>query len=114
MREFAHQVALELEWHDDWLNDGAKGYLVGISNGPVIFSAPGIVVKRPSVEQLLAMKLSAWRDDVDIEDARRLLMELSGTQDAIWEIVKPYLVRGHKLKAKYAFLVLWETIYDEN
>jgi len=114
VRDLAHEVALELEWPDDWLNDGAKGFLVGISNGPVIFSAPGIVVKRPSVEQLLAMKLSAWRDDVDIDDARRLLMEMNGSQDAVWTIVEPYLVPGHKLKAKYAFLDLWETIYDEN
>lgn len=114
VRDIAHEVALELEWPDDWLNDGAKGFLVGISNGSVILSAPGIVVKRPSVEQLLAMKLSAWRDDVDIEDARRLLMEMSGTQDMIWKIVEPYLVPGHKLKAKYAFLDLWETTYDKN
>ncbi len=114
VRGFAQQVAIELEWPNDWLNDGAKGFLVGISQGPVIFSAPGVVVKRPSVEQLLAMKLSAWRDDVDIEDARRLLQELSGAQGDIWTIVEPYLVHGRKLKAKYAFLDLWETTYDED
>lgn len=113
MRDFARQVALELDWPDDWLNDGAKGFLVGISQGPVIFSAPGIVVKRPSVAQLLAMKLSAWRDDVDIEDARRLLRELTGSQDDIWSIVEPYLVPGHELKAQYAFLDLWEETYGE-
>ncbi|HIP73918.1 MAG TPA: hypothetical protein EYH05_21300 [Anaerolineae bacterium] len=96
------------------MNDGAKGFLVGISQGPVIFSAPGIVVKQPSVAQLLAMKLSAWRDDVDIEDARRLLQEMSGAQEDIWAIVEPYLVPGHKLKAKYAFLDLWETTYGDN
>ena len=113
VRDFARQVALEFDWPDDWLNDGAKGFLVGISQGPVIFSAPGITVKRPSVAQLLAMKLSAWRDDVDIEDARRLLRELIGSQDEIWSLVEPYLVPGHELKAQYAFLDLWEDTYGE-
>lgn len=110
-RNLAYQVALEMEWPEDWLNDGAKGFLVGISQGPVIFSAPGIVVRRPDVTQLLAMKLSAWRDDVDIEDAGRLLRELEGPQDEIWQSVEPFLVPGQKLKARYAFLDLWETTY---
>ena len=110
-RTLAQQVAQELKWPDDWLNDGAKGFLVGISKGPVIFSAPGIVVKRPEVAQLLAMKLSAWRDDVDIDDARRLLQELQGSQSEIWQRVEPFLVPGQRLKAQYAFLDLWETTY---
>lgn len=110
-RSLAQQVAQELGWPDDWLNDGAKGFLVGISQGPVIFSAPGIVVRRPKIAQLLAMKLSAWRDDVDIEDARRLLQELQGTQDEIWQAVEPFLIPGKQLKAQYAFWDLWETTY---
>ncbi len=114
VRILAKQVAGELSWPDDWLNDGAKGYLVGLSEGPVIFAAPGIIIKRPSVAQLLAMKLSAWRDDVDIADASFLLQELSGTQDAVWENIIPYLVPGNELKAQYAFLDLWETIYGDS
>jgi hypothetical protein len=110
-RKLAQRVAQELEWPDDWLNDGAKGFLLGISQGPIIFSATGIVVRRPEVAQLLAMKLSAWRDDVDIEDAHRLLLELTGSQDEIWHAVKPFLIPGQQLKAKYAFLDLWETTY---
>ena len=46
------------------------------------------------------MKLSAWRDDVDIEDARQLLLEMEGDQADIWETVMPYLVPGHELKAQ--------------
>lgn len=111
-RSLARQVAQELGWADDWLNDGAKGYLVGVSQGPIIFSAPGIVMRRPHVAQLLAMKLSAWRDDVDIEDARRLLREMAGVQDEIWQAVEPFLVPGQQLKAHYAFLDLWETIHE--
>ena len=73
IRELVRQVAEELDWPIDWLNDGAKGYLMGLSEGGVIFAAPGIVVHCPAPAQLLAMKLSAWRDDVDIQDAGILL-----------------------------------------
>lgn len=67
--------------------------------------------KEARITRDLAMKLSAWRDDIDIEDARRLLQELAGTQDEIWQAVEPFLIPGQQLKAQYAFLDLWETTY---
>jgi predicted nucleotidyltransferase len=85
-----------------------------MSQGPVIFSAPGITVKIPSTAQLLAMKLCAWRDDVDIEDARRLLLELTGDREKVWQAIAPHLVPGNELKAHYAFLDLWESTYGKN
>lgn len=59
------------------------------------------------------MKLSAWRDDVDIADAQRLLATMSGTQEEVWERISPFLLPGRELKAQYAFLDLWE-IQDDN
>jgi hypothetical protein len=56
----------------------------------------------------LAMKLSAWRDDIDIEDARLLLARLAGSKAAVWAQVEPHLVPGDELKAQYAFEDLWE------
>lgn len=116
VREAAGTVATERNWPGDWLNDAAKGYLVGMSEGPIVFSAPGIEVRQPSVAQLLAMKLSAWRDDVDVADARRLLQELSPAagQQAAWKMVEPYLVPGQQLKAHYAFLDVWEALYGDD
>ncbi len=118
VRDLVGQVADELEWPADWLNDGAKGFLTGLSDGGVIYAAPGIVVHRPAPEQMLAMKLSAWRDDVDIQDARRLLQELVGgsskDQETLWTWVEPFLVPGQQLKARYAFLDLWESIYGND
>lgn len=111
VRKWVKQVASERDLPDDWLNDGAKGYLIGISRGPTIFSSLGIKVSIPSVAQLLAMKLSAWRDETDIADARRLLQELSGEREKIWGEVEPYLVPGRELKAEYAFSDLWESIH---
>jgi len=113
VRAWAATVAGERGWPEDWLNDAVKGFMVGISKGPVIFSAPGIEVHRPSVEQLLAMKISAWRDDVDIADAKRLLKDLSGNHDDIWKRVEPYLQVGQELKAKYAFDDLWEELHGQ-
>jgi hypothetical protein len=60
------------------------------------------------------MKLSAWRDDIDIEDARQLLQSLEGEQEEIWAAVEPYLVPGAELKAHYAFLDLWEATHGSN
>ena len=113
VRNLAKQVAEERDWPEDWLNDGAKGYLVGISDGPILFRAPGIEARAPSLEQLLAMKLSAWRDDLDISDARRLMQEIKSGRDKddIWQSLEPYLVPGDELTAQYAFLDLWESLY---
>ncbi len=113
VRELARRVADEFEWAEDWLNDGAKGYLVGISDGPIVFQAPGIEARSPSMEQLLAMKLSAWRDDIDISDARRILQEVGQgkAKDEVWEKLEPFLVKGDELTAQYAFWDIWETLY---
>jgi len=75
----------------------------------VIFEAPGIVVKAPDPVQILAMKLCAWRDDVDVSDAARLLKEIPGDQNKVWERVSGFLVPGRELKAEYAFIDLWES-----
>jgi hypothetical protein len=116
VRELARQVAEENNWAEDWLNDGAKGYLVGVSQGPIVFQAPGIEARAPSMEQMLAMKLCAWRDDVDISDARRLLQEISAkrTKEVVWQSLEPFLVKGDELTAQYAFLDLWESLYESN
>lgn len=91
---------------------------MGLSEGGVIYSAPGIVVHSPALAQLLAMKLSAWRDDVDIQDAGRLLREMisdsSENQDAFWALIEPYVMPSQALKARYAFLDLWESIYGDD
>jgi hypothetical protein len=114
VRSLAKQVAQEVNLPDDWLNDAAKGYLIGMSRGSVLLETPGIRVVSPSIAQLLAMKLSAWRDDVDINDARHLLQTLGGSQPHVWESIQPYLIPGAELKAEYAFLDLWEALYGKD
>ena len=113
VREWAALVARELGWPDDWLNDAAKGYVIGLAPGPVLLSLPGIEVCRATTEQLLAMKLCAWRDDVDIGDAGHLLQELARAhkREEIWQSLMPHLIPGHELKAQYAFEDLWESLH---
>jgi len=108
LRRAATQVGLELGLPDDWLNDGVKGYVHGLALGDVVLERPGITVQALAPAQLLAMKLSAWRDDVDIDDARLLLSKLTDDRDQVWWTIEPHLVPGRELKAKYAFADLWE------
>ncbi len=116
VRNYVKIIASEFNWPEDWLNDGAKGYAVGISKGALLFISPGIEAYALSLEQALAMKLCAWRDDIDVSDARRLLQQLNLSQgkDAIWSMLEPFLVPGDELTAQYAFLDLWENLYGSN
>ena len=74
-----------------------------------LLDTPTLRVRTLSTTQLLAMKLSAWRDDLDVEDARRLLKECRGTREDVWREVEPYVVPGREIKARYAFQDLWES-----
>lgn len=114
VRKFAKTISMEKDWPDDWLNDAAKAFLIGESLETIVFEAPGITIWAPAVEQLLAMKLSAWRDDVDISDAQRLLKELPGDKETIWTMLSPHLYPGTELKAKYALDDLWENYRDDH
>ena len=107
-RRLAAAVAVERGWPADWLNDAVKGFVVGPATATVLFEAVGIRAGRPAYEQLLAMKLCAWRDDVDVADARRILREMAGERNAVWLRVEPHLQPGREMVARYAFEDLWE------
>src|SRR5258705_170032 len=76
VRAAAARVAHHLDLPEDWLNDGAKGYLVSVTRGEVLYESPFLTVHAASLAQLLAMKLAAWRDAVDRDDARLLLTRM--------------------------------------
>jgi hypothetical protein len=108
IRTAVERVATTLGLPNDWLNDAAKGYVHGLALGDLILDEPSLVVRTLSPHQLLAMKLSAWRDDVDIEDARLLLTKVPTDRDEAWRLVEPHIVPGREIKAHYAFCDLWE------
>lgn len=114
IREAAEAVANRLELPNDWLNDSAKGYLVGLTMGAVLYDSPALTVRAASTAQLLAMKLAAWRDAIDRGDAKLLLSHMDGSADAIWSSVKPYIPPHQLDKASYAFEDLWETLHGHS
>jgi len=109
-RKWIQVVAEERGWQADWFNDSAKGYLVGMTRGRKLMSVAGLDVWQPRAEQLLAMKLMAWRDDVDVDDATRLLKEVSANRDKLetWELVVAFVLPGRELKCHLAFEELWK------
>ena len=114
MRAAAAQVAARLGLPTDWLNDGAKGYMLKIELGPIVFQSPSLMVYAASSLQLLAMKLWAWRDDQDIEDAGRLLAAVLAerpglTQLELWAKLEQFLPAAERLKPSYALEDLWQS-----
>ena len=103
VRSAASRVAGTLELPEDWLNDGAKAYLVQVTEGPVLYESEFLLVRAPSIAQLLAMKLAAWRDDIDRKDARRLLSKLHGTFEELRAQIEPLVLPAQRDKASYAF-----------
>lgn len=114
LREAAVQVARRLELPEDWLNDGAKGYFTAISEGEVVYESLFLLVRAVTTEQLLGMKLAAWRDAIDRGDARLLLSRLSGSAEEIWLRVEPFVPLAYVDKASYAFDDLWDSMYGNS
>jgi Nucleotidyltransferase of unknown function (DUF6036) len=108
IRRVASRVAEKLNLPDDWLNDGAKGYFVGVTKGDLLYGSGSLTVRAASTPQLLAMKLCAWRDAIDRGDARLLLSQLHGSFDEIWDAVKPFVPAHQVDKASYALQDLWD------
>lgn len=111
LREAAVRAARELKLPDDWLNDAAKGYFVAISEGEIVYESPSLIVRAVTTEQLLGMKLAAWRDAIDRGDAHLLLSRLKGSAEEIWTRVEPFVPPAYLDKASYAFQDLWESTY---
>jgi hypothetical protein len=114
MRAAAERVAARLGLPSDWLNDGAKGYMIKVDLGPVVFETENLVVYSASKFQLLAMKLWAWRDDQDFEDAARLLQAIlipmpELTREELWAKLEQFVPAAERLKPSYAFEDLWQS-----
>lgn len=60
------------------------------------------------------MKLSIWRDDVDVSDARVLLQASGDSKHTIWSSLEKHLVPGRELKAKLAFDDIWESLHGHS
>lgn len=110
VRDAVARVATTLELPPDWLNDGAKGYFIGVSLGSPLYDSPSLTVRAVTTAQLLAMKLAAWRDAVDRADAKLLLASIEGAREQIWQTVRRDVPPHDLQKASYAFDDLWEAL----
>ena len=92
---------------DDWLNDGAKGFLPGEDQGgqPVIYEGEHLTVSAGSPEYLLATKLLASRVSRD-EDDILLLYDRCGytTVDEGLDLLEHYYPR-RPIEAKVRFFL---------
>jgi hypothetical protein len=114
LRNAAEVVADRLGLPTDWLNDPVKGYFVGVSAGDVLYESPNLIVRAAATEQLLAMKLAAWRDAIDRADAALLLSQLDGSAHEIWSTVERFVPPNLLDKASYAFEDLWEAMHGRS
>jgi hypothetical protein len=109
-------IAQEFDWPEDWLNDDVEIFIGDDIISHRLFLAPGIEVFAPSLEQMLALKLSAARGDVDFSDAADLLRQMSGSRHEIWQRVSPFVVQGSTATAEDAFDIVWSGVhgYEED
>ncbi len=77
-----------------------------------MFDHKALTVRALAPEQLLAMKLCAWRDVIDFEDARLLLTKLMGDRAEVWAKVEPFLLPSRETTACNAFEDIWESRHD--
>jgi hypothetical protein len=112
VRSAAEAVADRLDLPSDWLNDGAKGYLVAVTAGEVLYESSSLTVRAASTAQLL--ELAAWRDAIDRADAKLLLSQMPGAAADIWAAIEPFVPLRHVGKASYAFEDLRETTHEHS
>jgi hypothetical protein len=112
----AADVAPALGLPADWLNEEVRKVYQDVARPssaalPPVFVGPGLSVRCVAPEQLLAMKLCAARDELDLEDARFLLRKLSGLgKDTVWAMVEPHAIRRKLRDAFDTFEDLWEQL----
>lgn len=103
--ELAEEMAEERGLPSGWLNDAAKSFFPpGGAGEQVVLDHAGLVVRAPSAEYLLAMKVFAARPE-DLEDVRFLVGYLNlGSLDEALSVVEKYYPRA-RIPAKAQFFL---------
>jgi len=93
VRDAAARVSARRGLAEDWLNDGAKGFMPGTDPGASLeMSTPSLRVELASAEYLLAMKIMAARVEQDTEDMAFLYghLGLTTAEQGVDLVVKYY------------------------
>ena len=106
IREFIKEIADEEGVAEDWLNDGAKGYIQGSFDKMEVLSLSHLTVWAPKADYMLAMKcISARVDSSDGDDVRVLIKRLNLTSASqVFDIVAKYYPR-QQVPAKTQFFI---------
>lgn len=95
LTQLADQVGAEMRLEhghtDRWLNNGISFFGLQTQSNVVVFRHPNLVLKAADWHEMLAHKLTAFRGDRDISDAKRFLEEIqSKDMDAVRKKVAQY------------------------
>jgi hypothetical protein len=102
IREAVASVAAKEGLPDDWLNDGAKGFIYSDPETILLERYVGLEVYIPTLDYLLAMKIIAGRQR-DIADARALIvhLDLQSPQEVL-DILRKYIPEQYfTIKVQY-------------
>ena len=112
MYECAARIANENNLHENWLNDGVKGFLSEKSEFSVYKEMSNLNIYVASPEYMLAMKcLSARLDNLNEADDIKFLLKLQKIESvnhAIDVITKFYSIKRFLPKIQYALLEILE------
>jgi predicted nucleotidyltransferase len=108
-QELLSELALEIAKTEglapNWLPDGAR-------HGPLLVEAPGIRAHAVSLEQLLASKLDAMRDDTDRADAVITAAALGMARSSAELAIAPYLRPERYERACQELDDIWQEVED--
>ena len=124
VRKTVKQIAGENNWHEDWLNDAIKGFILNPQHLEKLDLFPesengGIRVYVPIPEYFLAMKCMAMRldeeDKQDDEDIKNILKMLSITDpEVVFGIVEKYYPQNVILpKTRFGLIQLMDELKHE-
>jgi hypothetical protein len=102
---------------DRWLNDGISFFGLQTRSDVVIFRHPNLVLKAADWHEMLAHKLTAFRGDRDISDAKRFLQEIPNTDmDAVHRKVaqyRPFVPTVADTEFERRFVLVWKLVHGQ-
>lgn len=107
----AETIAPEFGLPPTWLNNKAQkaGFVVEAVTGNVVFDDGKLEVRAGATEQLLGMKLAAWRDELDFDDAVLLLKRMAiEDMEMVWAFVGRFVPVDKRARARHNLEEAWE------
>jgi hypothetical protein len=91
IKQVGEEMDLACDERSLWFNDSVSFFGLQTKSNIIIFQHPFLILKAAAWEELLAHKVHAFRHDKDIEDAVRLLKEITNKEkEEIYDDLKKY------------------------